>query len=167
MSDNIEFYITLPSNDPSFPKAQNPDKPNPNEQSPNNFGIRFPQPINLSSEYQVALYEMFFNCKQYDATTEEDGLVITNSGDIPNDLFVYCDLIEAQVVGSNEVRLLKHINNNKINESQVFRGTEPLQFVDVIAKHIPQVKLQVNDQKGRPVPMQGTTVMVLAFRKKP
>lgn len=157
MSDNIEFYITLPSNDRSIGV----------EQKPNDFTIRFPQPINLSSQYQVALYELFYNVKQYDDITEEDGLVITNSGDIPNDLFVYCDLIQAQVVGSSEVRLLKHINNNNINESQVFRGTEPLQFVDVIAKHITHVSIQIDDEKGRPVPMQGTTVMVLAFRKKP
>lgn len=158
MSDNIEFYITLPSNDGSFPEAQ---------QNPNDFRVRFPQPINLNGEYQVALYEMFYNCKQHESTVTDGDTTITTSGDIPNDLFVYCDLIAAQIVGSNEVRLLKHINNNKVNESQVFRSTEPIQFVDVIAKHITQVNMKVSDQQGKDIPMQDTTVMVLAFRKKP
>ena len=75
-------------------------------------------------------------------------------------------MIESQVVGSEYVRLLKHINNGKINTSQVFRASEPLQYVNVIAKHITQVSLQINDQQGKPVPMTDTTTIVLAFRKR-
>lgn len=155
--DNIDFFITLPSNDRSFPEDQ---------QYPNNWRVRFPAPINLEMEYQVALYEIFYNVGENETSSVVDGLEVITTTQV-NDLFVYCDLIKAQVVGSSEVRLLKHINNNQSNISQVFRASEPLQWVDVIAKHITQVRLQINDQQGNPVPMNNTTVAVLAFKKKP
>ena len=69
-----------------------------------------------------------------------------------------------KTIGSK--KKLKQINNGKINTSQVFRASEPLQYVNVIAKHITQVALQINDQQGKPVPMTDTTTIVLAFRKR-
>lgn len=158
MSDNIEFYITLPSNDRSFPQSQ---------QLPNNFQVRFPQPVNLATEYQVALYELFYNVGVSNTTTtDENGINISSGDGTPTDLFIYSDMIQSQTVGSTEVRLLKHINNNLVDTNQVFRATEPIQFVDVIAKHITQTRIEIYDQQGNPVPMNGTTVAVLAFRKK-
>ena len=159
MSEEIDFFITLPSNDKSFPQAQ---------QNPNDFKVRFPSPLNLKTEYQVALYEIFYNVTQQESSdaNDIDNLTVSYGEDLPTDLFVYCDMIESQVVGSEYVRLLKHINNGKINTSQVFRASEPLQYVNVIAKHITQVALQINDQQGKPVPMTDTTTIVLAFRKR-
>lgn len=158
MSDDIEFYVTLPSNDTSLPADR---------QFPNSFEVRLPSPINLTTQYQVAIFEMFYNVKQ--ATTEEtiDGVNVITGGGITNDLFVYCNLIEAQIVGSSQVRLLKHIGNNEIDKTQVFRATEPLQFVNVIAKHITEISITIADQQGALVPLQGTTTIILAFRKKP
>lgn len=156
--DNIEFFMTLPSNDRSFPEEL---------QIANDYKVRFPQPINFDTDYQVALYEFFFNVGQRDnITTDGSGVSSNNPTDV-NDLFVYCDLIRSQIVGSEEQRLIKHINSNVSNVSQVFRGTDPLQWVDVISKHITVVNIKVTDQKGRDVPMNNTTIAVLAFKKKP
>lgn len=156
--DNIEFFMTLPSNDRSFPEEL---------QIANDYKVRFPQPINFDTDYQVALYEFFFNVGQRDnITTDASGVSSNNPTDV-NDLFVYCDLIRSQIVGSEEQRLIKHINSNVSNVSQVFRGTDPLQWVDVISKHITVVNIKVTDQKGRDVPMNNTTIAVLAFKKKP
>lgn len=155
--DDIEFFMTLPSNDTSFPEAQ---------QQANDFRIRFPQPINFGTEYQVALYEMFYNVGEKETISVIDGLDVVLTSKV-DDIFVYCDLIKAQIVGSTEARLLKHISNSQSDVAQVFRGSEPLQYVDVISKHITQVKIEIYDQQGIFVPMNNTTVIVLAFKKKP
>ena len=167
--DQIEFFVTIPSNDKSLPEDQ---------QKPNSFGVRLPQPINLDTQYQVALYEIFYenNSVKYEPIHDEDLNVYnmyvvkgTNSGSdtqIKTDMFIYCNIIEQQVVGSQYLGLLKHVSNSRLEEPQVFRSADPIQWVNVTPRHITNLTFSINDEQGNPCNLIGTTTIVLCFRKR-
>ena len=140
--ESPEFFITLPSDDTSFSNNTNV-----------NYQIQVANPIELRVPYQLCLYEAFYTLGK------------TNKPD----LFINCNLVRPQTVGSQEVQLLKHLIAHSPGNAEMYQGLSPLQYVDLNSNSFNRVEIEITNQLGelQTFAPGSITTIVLGFRQKP
>lgn len=83
--------------------------------------------------------------------------------------YVYCDVAEPQIVGSNALKLLRVIPMPIQRERQGGEGTwEPrrIQYHKLSKKYFDTIEIQINSHLGDPIPFNyGKVILVVHFRK--
>jgi len=90
---------------------------------------------------------------------------------IPADIYVYCDLVEPQLVGDTVAPLLKIVNidtnDYKYGSHKVVHFITP-HYLPVIKTSFESVEIDLRDDKGNRLPFEfGTTYMKLHLRRAP
>lgn len=95
---------------------------------------------------------------------------VNMSGNIPKQLFVYCDVIEPQLVGDALAPLLRNVSVGKSSELKardpaVNIFTHP-HYVPVLKREFQTIEIDIRDGLGYPVPFSnGPLTVKLHFRK--
>jgi hypothetical protein len=88
---------------------------------------------------------------------------------IPDEMFIYCDIVEPQYFGHELSRILKMVSiakNNKIYGQTVHKEFQRLQYIPVMKKYFETVTIELRDKTGAYLPfVSGTCMLVLHFRK--
>jgi hypothetical protein len=88
---------------------------------------------------------------------------------IPDEMFVYCDNIEPQVIGHKMAQVLRIVS---INKDLMFGEThhteyQRLQYIPLLKKEFENISIELRDRTGKFMPfMFGNTILVLHFRKE-
>jgi len=82
-------------------------------------------------------------------------------------LFVYCSLVEPQIVGNVTAPLLRNVHIHGLHGDMVEKLFHAPHYVPVIAKEVDRIEIDIKDDNNQSVPFQfGKTVVKLHFRKK-
>jgi hypothetical protein len=82
-------------------------------------------------------------------------------------LYVYCSLVEPQIVGNVTAPLLRTVHIEGIHGDMIEKLYHTPHYVPVIAKEVDRIEIDIKDDKNQSVPFQfGKTVVKLHFRKK-
>lgn len=88
---------------------------------------------------------------------------------VPTQTYVYCDLVEPQIVGDTVAPLLQIVNLNLTNcrhgtqQSTLFNSPH---YVPVLKNRFQEVEIDLRDSMGNPLPFQfGTSCVKLHLRK--
>ncbi len=82
-------------------------------------------------------------------------------------LYVYCNLVEPQIVGNVIAPLLRNVHIEGVHGDIVEKLYQSPHYVPVIAKEIDRIEIDIKDDKNQSVNFQfGKTVTKLHFRKK-
>ena len=82
-------------------------------------------------------------------------------------LYVYCSLVEPQIVGNVTAPLLRNVHIEGSHGEMVEKLYHSPHYVPVIAKEVDRIEIDIKDDKNQSVPFQfGKTVVKLHFRKK-
>lgn len=82
-------------------------------------------------------------------------------------LYIYCSLVEPQIVGNITAPLIRHVHINGSHGDIVEKLYQTPHYVPVIAKEVDRIEIDIKDDKNQSVPFQfGKTVVKLHFRKK-
>lgn len=82
-------------------------------------------------------------------------------------LFVYCDLVHAQMVGDAQVPLLRIVPVQGQHGEYVTRTYQSPQYLPVSRKTFESIEIDIKDDTGRNVPFEsGKSVVTLHFRLK-
>ena len=82
-------------------------------------------------------------------------------------LFVYCSLVEPQIVGNVTAPLLRCVHIEGNYGDIIEKTYQSPHYVPVIAKEIDRIEIDIKDDNNQSVPFQfGKTVVKLHFRKK-
>lgn len=81
-------------------------------------------------------------------------------------LFVYCDLVEHQIVGDTMVPLLRIVPVRGKMGDYVTKTYENVHYVPASGGHVQTVEIDIRDDSGRPIPFEsGRVIVVLHLRK--
>lgn len=88
---------------------------------------------------------------------------------LPSFMFVYCDLIEPQIVGDVDTKLLRTVGINKTiytyGSQQTVTFTNP-HYVRVLIREFENIEIDIRADQGLPIPFVfGTLCIKLHFRK--
>ena len=101
--------------------------------------------------------------------------ILTQSQEAPNpthlqnipSLYVYCDLLEGQMVGDIHAPLLRVVNVNGTHGEMINHTFHTPYFLPLRHREFETVEIYIRDDMGQKVPFQGGKVIVtLAFRKR-
>lgn len=133
------------------------------------FCIRFPIPLAL---------KMGFGTKAFRLLKDEDmtkwinvKYFAPNNIDLFENLkqmYVYCDIIEPQMVGSNALKLLRVVPVTSGTQDQTQAKWEPVraEYLKLSKKHFDTIEIQIRTPLGPLFPfLRGRSVMKLHFRK--
>lgn len=82
-------------------------------------------------------------------------------------LYVYCDLVENQVVGNSLVPLLRTVTIEGQHEEVVCKIYNTPHYLPLARKEFDSIEISINDDQNRPVKFQfGKVIVKLAFRKQ-
>jgi hypothetical protein len=82
-------------------------------------------------------------------------------------LFVYCSLVEPQVVGNVTAPLLRNVHISGLHGEMIEKLFQTPHYVPVVLKEIDRIEMDIKDDNNLSVPFQfGKTVVKLHFRKK-
>ena len=82
-------------------------------------------------------------------------------------LYIYCSLVEPQIVGNITAPLLRTVHIEGIHGEIIEKLYHSPHYVSVIAKEIDRVEIDIKDDNNHYVPFQfGKSVVKLHFRKK-
>jgi len=82
-------------------------------------------------------------------------------------LYIYCSLVEPQIVGNVTAPLLRNVHIEGQYGDIVEKIYHSPHYVPVIAKEVDRIEIDIKDDKNQSVPFQfGKTVVKLHFRKK-
>lgn len=88
---------------------------------------------------------------------------------IPDEIFVYCDLIEPQLVGYQSSQVLKIVNTGDKRTTfgtSCFRGFQNLHYVPLLKKDFDKVEIELRDITGQYIPFRhGITRIKLHFKE--
>jgi len=83
-----------------------------------------------------------------------------------NLLYVYCDLLEAIIVGDTKAPLLRIVDKPKRIHRNVHSVLNPILYVPLQKKHFDTVEINIVTDTGLPVPfLPGKSFVVLEFRR--
>lgn len=89
---------------------------------------------------------------------------------IPSQLFVYCDVIEPQLVGDVISQLLRivHVNTQKfVYGMNKMISYSPPHYIPVLRREFQNIEIDIRTVEGHPVPFQfGTLCVKLHFRRR-
>lgn len=134
------------------------------------FCIRFPVPLAL---------KMGFGTKAFLLPQEEEDMtkwinvkyLAPNNIDLFENLkqmYVYCDIIEPQMVGSNALKLLRVVPVTSGTQDQTQAKWEPVraEYLKLSKKHFDTIEIQVRTSLGTLFPfISGKSLLKLHFRK--
>ena len=87
---------------------------------------------------------------------------------LPNQFFIYCDVIDYQLVGNTYAKIIKIVTVDK-NISFGFTSTKsfhPIQYVPLAQKTFDQITIHIKDTEGKFIPfLYGTFIITLHFTK--
>jgi hypothetical protein len=91
-----------------------------------------------------------------------------NAG-IPDQLFIYCDILDYQFVGNTYSKVLKIItidqDKEKLFGSNISRSFIPLQYLPLEVREFDQIKIVIKDGQGKNLPfLYGTLIAQLHFK---
>jgi len=82
-------------------------------------------------------------------------------------IYVYCSLVEPQIVGNVTAPLLRSVHINGIYGDIIEKLYQSPHYVPVVAKEVDRIEIDIKDDNDQSVPFQfGKTVVKLHFRKK-
>ena len=82
-------------------------------------------------------------------------------------LYVYCDLVDPQIVGNSVVPLLRHVHVSGLHGEIIEKIFQSPHYLPVIKKEIDRIKIEIKDDRYQFVPFDfGKVVAKLHFRKK-
>jgi len=83
-------------------------------------------------------------------------------------LYVYCSIIENQIVGNTKVPLLRSVNNTSGNIGElVERMYNFPYYVPVLNKELSVIEISIKGDDNKPIPFEfGKTIVKLHFRKR-
>lgn len=82
-------------------------------------------------------------------------------------LYVYCSLVEPQIVGNNMAPLLRLVNVEGVHGSIVEKIFQSPHYVPVVTKEITRIDIEIKDDNNQPVPFDfGKSVLKLHVRKR-
>lgn len=82
-------------------------------------------------------------------------------------LYIYCSLVEPQIVGNITAPLLRHVHIDGSHGDIVEKLYQTPHYVPVVTKEVDRIEIDIKDDKNQSVPFQfGKTVVKLHFRKK-
>lgn len=89
---------------------------------------------------------------------------------IPDQVFVYCDLIEPQLIGYQSTQVIKIVNpaQRKVNfGTSCFQGYQKIHYVPLLKKEFDKVEIDLRDIVGNFIPFQhGISRIKLHFKEK-
>ncbi len=81
-------------------------------------------------------------------------------------IYLYCDIVEPQIVGDANVRLLKSIPVHGKSGDIISKTSANIQYVPVRTKSFESVEILLRNDAGKPVPFErGKVVVTLHFRQ--
>lgn len=87
----------------------------------------------------------------------------------PHHIFVYCDLIESQVVGDTVAPLLRIVNTQHRKYEfgdQITQEFRTLQYLPLLKRNFSTIEIDLRGSTGNPIPFQsGTSAVTLHFRR--
>ena len=99
-----------------------------------------------------------------DKTTKSPRVADVNAG--LYSLFIYCNIIEGQLVGDNEVPLLRIIAVEGKHGDMVTKAFQNLQYLSIAQKTFNTIEVNIRTDTGEKVPFQsGKSVVTLHFRR--
>ena len=82
-------------------------------------------------------------------------------------MYVYCDLVENQVVGNSLVPLLRTVTIEGQHEEVICTIYNTPHYLPLARKEFDSIEISINDDQNRPVKFQfGKVIVKLAFRKQ-
>jgi hypothetical protein len=170
------FHIILPSNSSmgSFPNN-----------SVANYVTQLFNPITLEGSWEMALMEIHFpnTCfNTYKAMTitepaEDEKTVVqlemkptqAQSNENPSHIYVYCDLVEPQIVGDTMAPIIRMVNTDyskaKFGEN-ITKSFVSLQYVPLMKLNFSTVEMDLRDSAGQLIPFcSGHSSVTLHFRR--
>jgi len=83
-----------------------------------------------------------------------------------NSLYVYCDLLEAIIVGDTKAPLLRIVDKPKRLHRNMHSVLNPILYVPLQKKYFDTVEINIMTDTGLPVPfLHGKSFVVLEFRR--
>ena len=87
---------------------------------------------------------------------------------IPDQFFVYCDIIDYQIIGNTYSKVLKIVtiekDKNSIFGSNISKTFSPIQYLKLSEKSFDEISIHIKDGQGLPVPfLYGTLLVQLHF----
>ena len=83
-------------------------------------------------------------------------------------MYVYCDIVDPQIVGSNELKLLRVVPFSSQSEDRHQARWEPIraEYLNLSKKYFDTIDLQIMSSLGNPMPfLNGRSLVKLHFRK--
>lgn len=88
---------------------------------------------------------------------------------IPDRIFLYCDLIEPQLIGYDSTQVLKIVNTTEKEVSfgtSCYRGFQKVQYVSLLKKEFDKVEIDLRDITGQYIPFRhGISSIKLHFKE--
>lgn len=88
---------------------------------------------------------------------------------IPDQMFIYCDLIEPQLIGYESSQVIKILNTTEKDEkfgSSCFRSFLKIHYIPVMRKEFEKVEIEIKDITGETFPFRhGVSTIKLHFKK--
>ncbi len=82
-------------------------------------------------------------------------------------MFVYCDIVEHEIVGDHKVPLLRTVNVNGDEGEMIDRIYQTVQYVPLQRRQFDTIEIAIKDDTGAAVPFQsGRVIVTLHFRMR-
>lgn len=126
--------------------------------------------INLTFSPELAKQLGFEPDVDVSVTSVAKSVMNLNSG-APHQIFIYCDIIEPQIVGDTVAPLLRMVGSTQQTE-QGFgdtnsRGFVTLHYVPVIKHEFNTIEIDLRSSMGLPIPFEsGISAVILHFRPR-
>jgi len=121
----------------------------------------------VTVEFSPALARLlgFDGGRKYSGNTITADRAMSFFGNI-NSLYVYCDLLEAVLVGDTKAPLLRIVDKPHRLHRNVHSVLNPILYVPLQKKHFDTVEINIMTDTGLPVPfLPGKSFVVLEFRR--
>ena len=84
-----------------------------------------------------------------------------------HNLYVYCDIVEHQIVGNARAPLLRTVAVQNRHGRDISINYERPHYISVNRKLFQEIEIDIRDATGRKIPFQrGRVIVKLHFRKK-
>lgn len=88
---------------------------------------------------------------------------------IPDQMFIYCDIVEPQLIGYESSQIIKIVNTTEKEVkfgSSCFRGFQKIHYIPVMRKEFDRVEIEIRDVIGEHFPFRhGISTVKLHFKE--
>lgn len=135
------------------------------------FVINDTMPLSFKMSSRLALQLGLRPNEEYPVDLQAPYPTNLNSG-IPDIMFIYCDIIEPQIIGDSWSKVLRTLSNTPDGAVTHFSQAcsvefMRLQYVPVQKKHIQSIRIDIRDVTSNPFPfLYGTLSVKLHFKRR-